>query len=448
MQARERTTGYALRNRGLITVDRRGGRWVPAVTDAGRFYLEHDRHPDRPAPENGADPEPVDAVPSEAPRAARSSGAAPAVPKSSAVKLAEAKALVARLVEEREIVIQGATDNVVKDWRRVIEYAKRHDLVPEGRHIETRRMWQPAGVFCISLVKGGIPKRTPDAELDLRPVPVPQQLRSPHPVVASLRDDEGRLVMPAAVRRRALLILQAFAAEAERRGYQVRERPVADRHRRRGYSYDGRYHPPSYSRREGEFDVMVDEFTYTVTVEQETPNSADPEKAARLLLKAANWQWNDRKTWMVEDQLPKAMAQLPERAAEDRRRALEKERAEAEQRARWEAAMAAAREQAVQEQFAKELRRQAKLWREARDLDAYCDALEHRLGTERALGGSGELAAARKWLEWARAHARALNPLTGLPAMPKPRKVESKDLEPYLDGFSAYGPNASGLRWR
>ncbi|MEY9876205.1 hypothetical protein ABH931_005715 [Streptacidiphilus sp. MAP12-33] len=284
-------------------------------------------------------------------------------------------------------------------------------------------------------------------QLDIRPVPVPQQLRSPHPVVAKLRDDEGRLVMPAAVRRRALLILQAFAAEAERRGYRVREKPVPDRRRRGGYSYGGRHYPPSYSCREGEFEVVVEEFTYTVTVEQETPNSADPEKAARLLLKAARSTWNDRKTWTVEDQLPKAMAMLPERAAEDRQRALEQERAEAEQRARWEAAMAGAREKAVQEQFAKHLRRQAKLWCEARDLDAYCDALEHRLAAETAAGESGGVAAAREWLDWARAYARALDPLTELPVTPKPRKVEPKDLEPYLDGLSPYGPNAGSVRW-
>ncbi|WP_370113526.1 hypothetical protein [Streptacidiphilus sp. MAP12-33] len=163
VQARERTTGYALRNRGLITVDRRGGRWVPEMTDAGRFYLEHGRHPDHPSPEASGGADPVAATPNEMstqvptaaapgrrqPKAIRAAArprvasAGALVPKSSAARLAEAKALVARLVEERQIVIHDVTDEVVKDRRRVIEYAKRHELVPEGRHIETQRMWHP-----------------------------------------------------------------------------------------------------------------------------------------------------------------------------------------------------------------------------------------------------------------------------------------------------------------
>ncbi|WP_161789912.1 hypothetical protein [Streptacidiphilus neutrinimicus] len=43
--------------------------------------------------------------------------------KSSTVRLGEAKALV----EERQIVIPDATGEAIKDWRRVIEYAKRQD---------------------------------------------------------------------------------------------------------------------------------------------------------------------------------------------------------------------------------------------------------------------------------------------------------------------------------
>ena len=56
-------------------------------------------------------------------------------------------------------------------------------------------------------------------------VPVPTRLRSPHPAVAALGDDDERLVMPPVLRRRALLILLALAAEAVRRGYEVRDAP-------------------------------------------------------------------------------------------------------------------------------------------------------------------------------------------------------------------------------
>ena len=39
-------TMYALRNRGLVTMVKQHGAWVAHVTDAGRFYLEHGKHPD------------------------------------------------------------------------------------------------------------------------------------------------------------------------------------------------------------------------------------------------------------------------------------------------------------------------------------------------------------------------------------------------------------------
>ncbi|GGO42395.1 hypothetical protein GCM10012286_23750 [Streptomyces lasiicapitis] len=63
-------TARALKDRGLITMPRKSGKWRAEITGAGRFYLEHGHHPDRPEP---------------APRKPRSTapGAqAPAVPRS------------------------------------------------------------------------------------------------------------------------------------------------------------------------------------------------------------------------------------------------------------------------------------------------------------------------------------------------------------------------------
>ncbi|MFJ2029006.1 hypothetical protein [Streptosporangium sp. NPDC087985] len=43
-------TVYALRDRGLVTTPRKDGFWQAEITEAGRFYLEHGHHPDRPTP--------------------------------------------------------------------------------------------------------------------------------------------------------------------------------------------------------------------------------------------------------------------------------------------------------------------------------------------------------------------------------------------------------------
>ncbi|MGX5213760.1 hypothetical protein ACWKT3_34560 [Streptomyces violaceus] len=43
-------TARALKERRLITMPKQGGKWRAEITDAGRFYLEHGHHPDRPEP--------------------------------------------------------------------------------------------------------------------------------------------------------------------------------------------------------------------------------------------------------------------------------------------------------------------------------------------------------------------------------------------------------------
>ncbi|MFZ3494114.1 hypothetical protein ACODT5_12965 [Streptomyces sp. 5.8] len=99
-------------------------------------------------------------------------------------------------------------------------------------------------------------------------IPVPAQLRTLHPVVAALKEDPFRPAVPAAVRSRALRLLQALCAEAVKRGHAVREHPVAEHYRSRPYSSRGASIPSRNSRREGELDLGVGGFTYTVTIKQ------------------------------------------------------------------------------------------------------------------------------------------------------------------------------------
>lgn len=41
-----KTSAPALKSRGLVTLDKRRGHWSIGLTEAGKFYLEHGRHPD------------------------------------------------------------------------------------------------------------------------------------------------------------------------------------------------------------------------------------------------------------------------------------------------------------------------------------------------------------------------------------------------------------------
>ncbi|MFD7016391.1 hypothetical protein [Streptomyces sp. NPDC059928] len=353
---------------------------------------------------------------------------------------------------EQQVIIHAPDEAQVVEWRRVIDFAKRHGLVPSGKRVEKFRMFNRTRDLQISLLDGPHPNAGRQTLEDAPQVPVPAQLRSPHPVVATLRDDEGRLVMPTEPRRRALRVLQGLAAEAVRRGHGVEERPVPDRYRNRGYSYNGRYTPSSYSRREGELDLIVDDFTYTVTIKQESPQAAEPERSKRLMLElgysrsARRSQWADRKRWALEDVVGAVLQEVEARAVEAAQRKVDEERAKEERKARWQEAMAAAKQQAVQAQLARVLGEQAAQWREATALREYCEALKLRL--VEAAGTEGpEIASAREWLAWARSYVEAIDPLRRLPGMPTPREPKPDDLKPYLTGWSPYGPE-SDSGWR
>lgn len=253
--------------------------------------------------------------------------------------------------------------------------------------------------------------------------------------------------MPVPLRRRSLLILQGLAAEAVRRGHKVEDHDVPARHRSHTYTYNGRHYPSGYSRREGELDMVVSGFTYTITIQQESPQSTDPERSKSLVIELGysrsgrQSRWADRKRWVLEDILGAVLREIETRAVEDAQRKADEERAKAEREVRWRAAMETAKEMAAQEQFAEVLRAQARQWQEAAGLSTYCSALERRL--EEVTGeDEPEVASARQWLAWVRRYIQSLGPLTRLPAIPTAREPKPEELAPYLNGWSPHGPEA------
>ncbi len=239
--------------------------------------------------------------------------------------------------------------------------------------------------------------------------------------------------MPTALRRRALLLFQGLAAEAVRRGYGVRDRP--------GCSW-----------RVGEVDVVVDGYACAVMIQQEFPQSTDPERSQKLVIELGyprsdrQSRWGDRKRWVLEDVLGAVLREIETRAAEDVQRKEAEARAKTDREVRWRAAMEKATEQALQAQLADTLREQASSWQETTALRAYCDALEHRIAEETDVE-EPQVASARRWLAWARRYTQSVDPLHQLPTMPASKEPEPEDLKPYLKGWSPYGPDEKRYGW-
>lgn len=436
--AGEWRSAYALRDRGLLTVSKSGGEAHVEVTDVGRFYLRHRRHPDDP----GFTDDGVQAMSVGTPtkggarRQAKSRKRSPTPYGERPIaraRRAKAQELVDRLVSEGRVRLADLDDDEVAEWRRVVDYAKRHNLEPQGTRIEKARFG--VGGLEIFLAEGPHPNsRTQRPKPNASVPPVPTRLSSLHPAVAALRDDDGQLVMPPVLRRRSLLMLQALAAEAVRRGYEVRQ----------ARSY--------YSRREGGVDVVVDGLVHTVTVRQEFPQSANPERSARLVVELDHGRsdrpgrWRDRKGRALEDALGVILGEIEARVLEDARRREDEEKARAEREVRWRAAREEVTKLAVRDQLAEVLREEARRWQEAAVLGAYCDALEHRLTEPGSAVDDSALESARHWLEWAREFVKAIDPLNRLPGMPTPREPTAQELKAYLKGWSPDGTECWGAR--
>jgi hypothetical protein len=219
-----KTTAAALKSRRLVTISKRP--WRAEVTDAGRFFLEHGRHPDGHWPE-----------------------AAPA--RGRTRRPANAPTTGLRPVDQMlaDLTAAGGRLQVAGDrphWENLVASAVRHRKVPPRKVLKVEGTWSK-----VVLVLGDAPAWMQTEEPQVQ---VPQQLRHPHPVIPALRDDSRTLPFSAPTRQRALRLLQALAAAATDRGHQVRAPKQMNSHRRAS----------------GHLEIVVRSHAYTLTVSEAT----------------------------------------------------------------------------------------------------------------------------------------------------------------------------------
>ncbi|MFD5702301.1 hypothetical protein [Streptomyces lasiicapitis] len=149
--------------------------------------------------------------------------------------------------------------------------------------------------------------------------------------------------------------------------------------------------------------------------------------------------WKDAPDQPLEEQLPEILQEVDLRGlAAERRRAEEAERARGK-RLRWEEAMRQARADYAEAFRVRVLERQEKAWQQATRLSTFLAAASARI---EAMPVGSERTEAEAWLSWATGHAHSIDPLNQafqIPEVPEPRH---SDLEPFLRGWSPYGPHS------
>lgn len=147
--------------------------------------------------------------------------------------------------------------------------------------------------------------------------------------------------------------------------------------------------------------------------------------------------------WRLEDRIDRALADIESRADVLRQRALEERRRLEREQMDWKEAMRLAHVRLVESQRAELLRDQTERWRLAREIREYVDAVRARDGASWAVDPKTEA-----WLAWATEHADSIDPLLGSLFVPEPAATSASALEPFLDGWSPYGPHRARVTYR
>lgn len=338
-------------------------------------------------------------------------------------------------------------------WRRVIHALKDQGPVPDAYRLQHHG--RDRGDLVVQLVAGAHPS---DQYRKERPaiVPLPAATDEDAPFLQELRRHPDRVRVSDDSLPRALRLIQALAAEAERRGH--------------GFALTDDGSPG--------FVIQVNDRGYLLlmTEEYDTVDMPDVEHlddakvypwqrvqmrpeavpSGRLVLELAGdayryrgrqRRWADRQRWRLEDKLGEVLAAVETRAEIDAQAQQAAEQAAAERHRRWEQAMDRARDWFAEDHRVKALDDQLNRWLRARQIREYAAALQAGGQDRKTQEGEASDAAGYDkvagWISWMLAYADSVDPLLHAPEVPVPREPRPEDLRRYLNGWSPYGPEST-----
>ncbi|AXI81423.1 PE-PGRS family protein [Peterkaempfera bronchialis] len=466
----------ALKERGLISMPKAVGvKWRAEINDAGRFYLEHGYHPDRPTPKpktvvrSPADPAPQ-SRPAETGQLGDKAGTrAPAVrqqPKES--RAVSGPALIEQVRQAgRFLTIPDPAPEERARLRRAFDAARK--CAPEGYQL--KYSGREKGDFYLGLLRDNGLDETEWNRIRLQRSRVITDVDA---VLAALEADPSAFEVSDDVLPRVLSITRLIADEAVLRRGDVavskkrkQPRPLLSVHGRtwelsfkerqkqvkfvpqaqgRRKTYDWQRVTPAYrSEPSGELELQVIEqhsgYGYGSGWKKDYADTAKRslEEQIGTLFRALKAHAEEQERLQLERQAEQR------RLREERERAeAERQRLAAEEKARrqrdWEGAVSEASLKAVEasrlERFGSALDR----WRGAREIREFCAALDE--AASRA-DDAKEAQRFREWSAWGRAEADRIDPTalgSGLGNEAFETVPTADALRPFLNGWSPHRP--------
>ena len=255
--------------------------------------------------------------------------------------------------------------------------AIRYGKVPEGKQLVAEGdRWSREYVIRLQEAPAWL-----HAPLD--PIPVPATLRKPHPVVIALQAGKRLNGIDRSGSHRALLLVQALAVEARRRGYSVKETKVTTN----PYGFEHRESKDHFSITIGQYSVGVqlrqpmNRARHEATPAEQAKATKDrwydipkfdvtPSDRLSIQLsgrfKHRQSKWTDGRTGTLENWLPQILQEVELRAEAAEHARLAAIAAAAERRRQWECAMEKAKGDYAEAYRADVLLRQVDGWLRAR----------------------------------------------------------------------------------
>lgn len=384
-------TAVALRGRRLAKVSKRGG-WHAEITDDGRFYLAHGQYPGEPKPVT------------------------------------------------RTTVVRRAT--------------RPKPSPPPEAPASAAQPFEPEGPDEPEPAPSSLAEQPAEAPPARPAIVVPGALRNPHPAIAALRDTKGRLDMTSSVQGRALRVLQALVLAAEREGYRVEAiKPKRSEYGRIWYDSKDHLIIDTGETKEGVRIFQQTDRSAHVLTAAEAKEAGDrwarkppkydytPNEYLRIELERT-WgggqrSWSEGPRGPIDRKLPAVLEEITRRHERAKERRLQAEAERVERERQWHVAHDRAKVLLQEHHRAEVLVQQADDWHRARQLRAYVEAMRDMAD---AITSDEERGAAFQWVEWARAFAERLDPLSRAIAMPAEIEPKPEALKPFMGGWNPYGP--------